>query len=414
MTVKDYLKNVCSLEKKLYQMKLFKSEEEKNYQASLKQLNQNLKKHQQTQLANKALLDEKCQKRKKLLFFDVKDNTTILMVILSVIIGILGISETITANVLDLTHFAVFPIFFTILTGTFIYVSILLLKEKKDIPFYVFMMKVFFILCTISYIVLKILHVQNAFAVVIFVGIFLISIMCSISVISFVYDSFCFDKTKTFFAIFIGTALIYSLYVVVNAFIDINFIFKNVMLLMVIANIACVLVRKVNKSIISSIESKNEATKKYANEITLEIDDIFKKSVEINELLEKTNMEISNLIENHNKKIAILDNNIKFYSNKIKEEYNKNILNPKYQNWVAAATIYEYLDMGRAKTLEGFFGAYNLYENEAKYKNLMDLLKDISSSNKAISIKQSYIVDSIHDVQNSIADVNSSIIDLTL
>lgn len=46
--------------------------------------------------------------------------------------------------------------------------------------------------------------------------------------------------------------------------------------------------------------------------------------------------------------------------------YDLGIVHPQYRNLVAVSMFCEYLESGRCDTLEGAFGAYNLYENELR------------------------------------------------
>ena len=64
----------------------------------------------------------------------------------------------------------------------------------------------------------------------------------------------------------------------------------------------------------------------------------------------------------------------------LKSLYAQNVLHPNYQNWVAAATIYEYIDVGRCSELKGYTGAYNLYEKELLAKQILGSLNAINSS----------------------------------
>lgn len=54
--------------------------------------------------------------------------------------------------------------------------------------------------------------------------------------------------------------------------------------------------------------------------------------------------------------------------------YAKNIVHPKYQNLIAIAQLYDYINIGRCNELNGADGAYNLYEKE---KNEGILLNDL-------------------------------------
>lgn len=66
-----------------------------------------------------------------------------------------------------------------------------------------------------------------------------------------------------------------------------------------------------------------------------------------------------------------------------------NILHPKYQNFMAVAQIYEYFDTGRCDTLEGPYGAYNLYEQELRQniiiKNLGEVVERLDELNRTMS-----------------------------
>lgn len=57
--------------------------------------------------------------------------------------------------------------------------------------------------------------------------------------------------------------------------------------------------------------------------------------------------------------------------------YSKNIIFPKYRNFLAIAQIYEYLLSGRCSQLEGPNGAYNLYESELRQNIIIDRLDEV-------------------------------------
>ena len=68
---------------------------------------------------------------------------------------------------------------------------------------------------------------------------------------------------------------------------------------------------------------------------------------------------------------------------KLDKIYGKNILYPKYRNFVAVYTMYEYISSGRCSELKGRDGAYNLYEMESR----MDRI--VTSLDQAIKILSS-------------------------
>lgn len=76
---------------------------------------------------------------------------------------------------------------------------------------------------------------------------------------------------------------------------------------------------------------------------------------------------------------------------KLKNLYDTGPLHPKYSNWVAAATIYEYLDTGRCTELTGYHGAYNLYEREIIANRVLDSLSSIQYNTGRISNTQQLI-----------------------
>ena len=93
--------------------------------------------------------------------------------------------------------------------------------------------------------------------------------------------------------------------------------------------------------------------------------------------------------------ITELRNHIASLRETLNELYIKNVLHPNYQNWVAAATIYEYLDVGRCYELKGPYGAYNLYEKELLAHKILDSVSAINTSiihyGSSIATTQKYI-----------------------
>ena len=57
--------------------------------------------------------------------------------------------------------------------------------------------------------------------------------------------------------------------------------------------------------------------------------------------------------------------------------YEKNIIHPKYRNLIAIAQLYDYINIGRCKELDGPEGAYNMFEQE---KNNGLLINDLDMS----------------------------------
>lgn len=70
------------------------------------------------------------------------------------------------------------------------------------------------------------------------------------------------------------------------------------------------------------------------------------------------------------------------------DAYNVGTIHPKYRNFVAISSIYEYLDTGRCVALTGYEGAYNCYENDCKANLIISLLTEILANLRQIKENQ--------------------------
>lgn len=68
--------------------------------------------------------------------------------------------------------------------------------------------------------------------------------------------------------------------------------------------------------------------------------------------------------------------------------YDLNIIYPKYRNFVAISTFYEYLLSGRCNTLEGHGGAYDTFEYESKLNHIIVQLDHVINSLDQIQSNQ--------------------------
>lgn len=107
--------------------------------------------------------------------------------------------------------------------------------------------------------------------------------------------------------------------------------------------------------------------------------------------------------------IARQEKYISSVQNKLSKLYAQNVLHPNYQNWVAAATIYEYLDVGRCFELKGVHGAYNLYERELIAKKILASLSDINSGvryyGSQVNSSQQYIKEQLKECNRNIENL---------
>ena len=72
--------------------------------------------------------------------------------------------------------------------------------------------------------------------------------------------------------------------------------------------------------------------------------------------------------------IIFLNDKISETEDLLKKYYEMNIIFTKYRNLISISSINEYFESGRCKTLEGYEGAYNIFENEMKLNLIIDRL----------------------------------------
>lgn len=72
--------------------------------------------------------------------------------------------------------------------------------------------------------------------------------------------------------------------------------------------------------------------------------------------------------------LAVINETYQTTKSNLDKIYKKNVLYPKYRNFVAVCTMYEYVCSGRCAELEGSDGAYNLYEMESRMDKIVTQL----------------------------------------
>lgn len=93
----------------------------------------------------------------------------------------------------------------------------------------------------------------------------------------------------------------------------------------------------------------------------------------------------------------------------LKNLYAMGIVRPKYQNWVAVSSFYEYLDYGRCEELEGRDGAYNLFEDESKLNRIIGQLDVIITKLDVIASTQFKLYEELVRVNEGIGELKTSI-----
>ena len=87
----------------------------------------------------------------------------------------------------------------------------------------------------------------------------------------------------------------------------------------------------------------------------------------------------------------------------------KNILHPKYRDFVAVAQIYEYIDTGRCTELEGTNGAYNLYESELRQNTIIDRLDVIVDQLAQLNRTMRYVANSVNQTNMLLDNISASL-----
>ena len=90
----------------------------------------------------------------------------------------------------------------------------------------------------------------------------------------------------------------------------------------------------------------------------------------------------------------------------LKKLLKSGILHPKYWDFVAVSSIYEYLSTGRCSTLEGGDGAYNLYEAEILANRVIDQLDAVIDSLNTIKRNQYLMYNVLTSINRNIKDIS--------
>ena len=90
------------------------------------------------------------------------------------------------------------------------------------------------------------------------------------------------------------------------------------------------------------------------------------------------------------------------------ELYSYNVIYPKYRNFVALSSFYDYLMSGRCNALVGSDGAYNLYENESRADLIIIKLSDVLTSLDRIQENQYMLYQQMSDVNSGVKALNES------
>lgn len=104
------------------------------------------------------------------------------------------------------------------------------------------------------------------------------------------------------------------------------------------------------------------------------------------------------VVPTHNKMLKLLEH-----------VYEKNIIHPKYRDFVAISQIYEYIDTGRCTELEGPNGAYNLYESELRQNTIIDRLDVIINQLEQLNRTMRYVANAVNQTNTLLNNISYSL-----
>lgn len=100
--------------------------------------------------------------------------------------------------------------------------------------------------------------------------------------------------------------------------------------------------------------------------------------------------------------------NSAIYSTKaaLRQVYEKDIIYPKYRNFIAVCSLYEYLASGRCSCLEGHEGAYNIYESELRQDLILIKLDVVISQLEDIKKNQFTLYQKMCEINSAVLSIS--------
>ena len=89
--------------------------------------------------------------------------------------------------------------------------------------------------------------------------------------------------------------------------------------------------------------------------------------------------------------------------------YSCDIVYPKYRNFIAMCTMYEYFDSHRCDTLTGHEGAYNIYENELRLNTIVGMIEQLNSRMDVIENNQHVLAEAIRDTNYQLSSLSNQV-----
>lgn len=95
--------------------------------------------------------------------------------------------------------------------------------------------------------------------------------------------------------------------------------------------------------------------------------------------------------------LKMMENKLQETTSVLDKYYALDIVFTKYRNLVSMCSIYEYFLSGRCTTLTGHEGAYNIFENEARFERIYTKLDEVISKLEDIKTNQYVLYDAIQE-----------------
>lgn len=163
--------------------------------------------------------------------------------------------------------------------------------------------------------------------------------------------------------------------------------------------------------IVSSIKSKN-AKRAYTRTENIDFSDAKKSEAEMLNSHNNSLNESLKKLQSYDLAIKLDQHEIIKNLNKSKKDleriYSLNVLPAKYRNFVAVATLYEYLDTGVCTIIEGHGGIYDTYEKDLKLGYIIGSLNNIQNALGRIENNQEILISEYRQANDSLNSIKSS------
>lgn len=128
----------------------------------------------------------------------------------------------------------------------------------------------------------------------------------------------------------------------------------------------------------------------------------FEKEKQKAEIMKKECREIIPILQND---LDQMKNSYNQLNSLLREVYAKNIIYPTYRYMVACGMFVQYLESGRCNTLGE---AYNLYEDDLKYKCISSQLNDLKQGQKVLLNEVQNISDKVNELSESVKKIEKN------